>query len=167
MTRGQAHMDGRRGDSRGRQGSEATRRSVLIVEDDDRVRELMSMLMRSEGFETIELSDGIEALSYLAASEIYRRELRMPDLIVADINMPTFSGLDLLMGMRESRVRPPVMLVTGETDEEVCQEGRRLGAVCVVKKPFDVGIFLDAVDQCLAHVAMRSEKDVETIDLNS
>jgi DNA-binding response OmpR family regulator len=81
----------------------------------------MAMLMRSEGFDTIELADGIEALSYLAASEIYRTDLTMPDLIVADINMPTFSGLDLLMGIRESRVRPPVMLVTGERDEEVCR----------------------------------------------
>ncbi|CAN5804446.1 hypothetical protein BH23ACT4_BH23ACT4_15430 [soil metagenome] len=165
MTRGQSWATDRRDQDRSKKGRESRKRSALIVEDDDRVRELMAMLMRSEGFDTIELADGIEALSYLAASEIYRTDLTMPDLIVADINMPTFSGLDLLMGMRGSRVRPPVMLVTGERDEEVCRAGRRLGAVCVVRKPFDVGVFLDAVDLCLAQP--KRVFDTEVFDLDS
>lgn len=122
---------------------------VLIVEDDDRMRELMSLLMRGEGFETVELGDGIEALSYLAAVDVYRKDMRRPDLIVADINMPSFSGLDLLMGMREKTHRPPVILVTGDFDQEVHREGTRLGAAHLVKKPFDVDRFLDVVESCL------------------
>lgn len=122
---------------------------IMIVEDDDRMRELICLLMQGEGFETVELGDGIEALSYLAASDVYRRDFSRPDLIVADINMPTYSGLDLLMGMRESKHRPPVILVTGDGDEDVLREGERLGAAHLVKKPFDVDRFLEVVEACL------------------
>lgn len=152
MTTGQVMMTGPRGEDK--EEFAERKRCVLIVEDDDRVREMMALLMQSEGFETVELADGIEALSYLAASEVYRREISTPDLIVTDINMPNYSGLDLLVGMREHRNRPPVMLVTGLNDEEICDEGRRLGATCVVRKPFDIDIFLDAVETSLASPKM-------------
>lgn len=138
-------------------------RCVLIVEDDERVRELIALLMRSEGFETVELGDGMEALNYLAASEVYGRDLRRPDLVIADIHMPNYSGLDLLMGMRESRQRPPVMLVTGIKDEEIHEEARKLGAVRVVSKPFDVENFLHAVDECLASPSVPAEVEAEIV----
>ena len=126
-----------------------SKRRALIVEDDDRVRELIAMLMRSEGFETVELTDGLEALKYLAASQVYRGDVKRCDLVIADIHMPSYSGLDILMGMRESQRRPPVMLVTGIKDEEIHSEARRLGAQKVVTKPFDVETFLRAVEECL------------------
>ncbi len=125
------------------------RPKVLIVEDDDRIRELIAMLMRGEGFEVVELCDGMEALNYLAFTEVYAGQRRSPDLIVADINMPTYSGLDLLEGMKEAETRAPVMLVTGEADAEIRAEGRRLGAACVVQKPFDVDRFLYEVEVCM------------------
>ena len=123
---------------------------IMVVEDDDRMRELICLLMQGEGFETVELGDGMEALSYLAASDVYRRDLSRPDLIVADINMPTYSGLDLLMGIRERTHRPPVILVSGDGDEEIRREGERLGAACLVQKPFDVDRFLEVVEDCLS-----------------
>lgn len=125
------------------------RRRVMLVEDDARLRELMAMLLQSEGFDTIELGDGLEALSFLAALEVYRGEVLAPELIIADISMPTYSGLDMLMGMKELRERPPVMLVTGVRDEDILYEGSRLGAACVLTKPFDVDHFLDTVHLCL------------------
>ncbi len=130
------------------------KRRVLVVEDDDRIRELIAMLMRSEGFETVELADGLEALKYVAASEVYHGDVKRCDLVIADIHMPSYSGLDLLMGMRESQRRPPVMLVTGIKDEEIHREARRLGAQRVITKPFDVETFLRAVDDCLSAPVM-------------
>lgn len=171
IRRGQRQVRGR-----GRREGDRTRlkkakRCVLIVEDDQRVRELMAMLLESEGFDVVELSDGMEALNYLAASTVYRSDFRRPDLVVADIQMPTFTGLDLLMGMRESQIRPPVMLVTGVRDEEVHEEARRLGAIRVVTKPFDVDQFLDAVDECIDSnspvEAVEFDVEIVTPDLDS
>ncbi|WP_158542354.1 response regulator [Lujinxingia litoralis] len=111
---------------------------VLLVEDDEPVRELIALLLRDAGVDVVELGDGIEALNYVAACEVYRQTVRQPDVILADINMPNFSGLDLLMGLRESRVRPPVVLVTAVNDVDIHTEARRLGAVSIVQKPFEV-----------------------------
>lgn len=164
MNRGQVFGEQRPGERSDDLRIKSRKPCVLIVEDDTRVRELIAMLMQSEGFEAVELADGMEALNYLAASHVYHREVRRPDLVIADIQMPSFSGLDLLMGMRESQVRPPVMLVTGITDEEMHSEARRLGAARVVSKPFDVEYFLCAVDECLATPGMEAivEPDIRT-----
>lgn len=163
MNRGQVPGAQRRGERSDDVQHETYKRCVLIVEDDERVRELIAMLMQSEGFEAVELGDGMEALNYLAASHVYHRDVRRPDLVIADIHMPSFSGLDLLMGMRESRVRPPVMLVTGVKDEEMHREARRLGAAQVVTKPFDVDYFLRAVDECLASPSVEAVVEPEIV----
>ena len=151
-------------DEKGYPRIEEYKRRVLIVEDDDRIRELLGMLMQSEGFEVVELRDGMEALRYLSACEIYGDDVVRPDLVVADIQMPEFSGLDLLMGIREHRRRPPVVMVTGIKDDEVHREARRLGAACVINKPFDIERFLRAVDEALASppVAPVVEPDILT-----
>lgn len=122
---------------------------VWLVEDDDQIRELIAAVLRSEGFEVVELCDGIEALNHLAVAVVFADEVRRPDLVVTDIRMPNFSGLDVLMGMRECEIRPPVMLITAVRDEEIHREARRLGAVEVLTKPFGVEAFLEAVDQAV------------------
>ena len=126
------------------------RRCVLVVEDDDHIRDLIAVLLRSEDYDVVELGDGMEALNYLAASEVYGNDVRRPDLVVADILMPTFSGLDLMAGMRESDLGPPVMVVTGVRDEEIHREARRLGATRILSKPFEVPQFLVAVEDSMA-----------------
>ncbi|TXD39180.1 response regulator [Lujinxingia vulgaris] len=154
----------------GRQEQEASQRAhsglagrcVLLVEDDEAVRELIAILLKDLGVEVVELGDGIEALNYVAASEVYRRSVRRPDLIVADINMPNFSGLDLMMGLRESRVRPPVVLVTAVNDEDIQAEARRLGAVSIVQKPFEVDDLLGEVAGALLRAEQVDEDLVES-----
>lgn len=158
MRRTELFGESQEGEEREHPVVEVDRGCVLVVEDDDRVRELMALLMRSEGYEVIELGDGLEALQYMAAATVYRREMRPPDLVVADIQMPSFTGFDLLMGMREYRCRPPVMLVTGTVDEEVRDEARRLGAACVMQKPIDIDAFIDAVAVSMAESASREER---------
>ena len=164
MNRGQCSRgSGQDAQEGGHLRREERKRLALIVEDDDRIRELITMLMQSEGFEVLEMGDGMAALKYLAACEVYRDDVRRPDLVIADIQMPAFSGLDLLMGMREHRMRPPVMLVTGVTDEEVHREAQRLGAAQVITKPFDVDAFLRAVDESLASPSIPAVVEPEIV----
>lgn len=141
---------GTTGSSRDAQCREQGHGCVWLIEDDSDVRNLMAGLLRSEGFEVVELADGMEALNHLAAADVFSADVKSPDMVVADIVMPNFSGLDVLMGMRESRLSPPVMFVTGVADDELRREARRLGAVEVISKPFGVDTFLSAVDQTLA-----------------
>ena len=164
MIRGRGKAAARGEEVGDRTRTDDRKRCVMIVEDDERVRELIAALLQAEGFRAVELADGMEALNYLAFSNVYHRDIPPPDLVVADIQMPNFSGLDLLMGMRESPIRPPVMLVTGIKDGEVHQEARRLGAARVVTKPFDVDFFLNAVDDCLSRPPLPAvEPDVAIV----
>ncbi|WP_230470031.1 response regulator [Lujinxingia vulgaris] len=163
MTTGQMQAVGRQdeADASQRTRTKLAGRCVLLVEDDEAVRALIALLLNDLGVEVVELGDGIEALNYVAASEVYRRSVRRPDLIVADINMPNFSGLDLLMGLRESRVRPPVVLVTAVNDEDIQAEARRLGAVSIVQKPFEVDELLGEVAGALLRAEQSDEDLVE------
>ncbi|RDV39747.1 response regulator [Bradymonadaceae bacterium TMQ3] len=163
MTTGQMQAVGRQeeADASQRIRTKLAGRCVLLVEDDEAVRTLIALLLKDLGVEVVELGDGIEALNYVAASEVYRRSVRRPDLIVADINMPNFSGLDLLMGLRESRVRPPVVLVTAVNDEDIQAEARRLGAVSIVQKPFEVDELLGEVAGALLRAEQNDEDLVE------
>lgn len=132
-------------DNRAEFGSDDRR--VLLVEDDREVRELMASVLRDEGWKVVEMTDGMEALNYLGGARVFVDEVPAPDLVVADIVMPNFSGLDLLVGLREHEVYPPVLMVTGVGDEDVRREARRLGASRVVTKPFGVEDFVEAVDE--------------------
>lgn len=60
------------------------------------------------------------------------------DLLVTDVRMPGFSGLDVLTALRRVSVRCPVVLVTAFGDEALHQFARQLGVVAVLDKPFDV-----------------------------
>ncbi len=143
--------DGSDGERDRHEGLRAQQRQcVLVVEDDEHIRDLIAVLLRSEDYDVVELGDGMEALNYLAASEVYGNDVRRPDLVVADILMPTFSGLDLMAGMRENDLGPPVMVVTGVRDEDIHREALRLGATQILSKPFDVPAFLGAVEDSMA-----------------
>lgn len=125
------------------------RRCVWVVEDDDQIRELIAAVLVSEDYEVVELADGMEAVNHLAAAEVFPDQTRPPDLVVADLLMPNFSGIDLLAGMRESALSPPVLVVTAVRDEAVRREARRLGAERIVSKPFDVETLLHNVEHCI------------------
>ncbi|MBA2661444.1 MAG: response regulator [Bradymonadaceae bacterium] len=138
--------------------------TVLLVEDDDNVRELLAAVLRASGYDVIELGDGIEALNYLAASSVYHDALPRPDLIISDIQMPTFTGLDLLAGMRESRPRPPIILFTGHNDPELHAEAYRLGADRVLRKPLSPEVLVQVVREVLvarAHEFSASQDSEE------
>ena len=72
------------------------------------------------------------------------------DLIVSDIQMPGFTALDILAGLRRTLSHTPVILITAFGDPLVRHKAERLGAVCVFDKPFDIGDLRSAVVHALA-----------------
>jgi DNA-binding response OmpR family regulator len=84
---------------------------------------------------------GEEALSHLAQSAY--------DLILADLRMPGFDGLDLVKGIRYLNPSVPIVLMTGFGSEAIRQEATQLGVDHYVDKPFDVGELLLVVSKLL------------------
>jgi CheY-like chemotaxis protein len=117
----------------------ATRiRRVLLAEDDQELRWLIAHSLRNDGFEVLEVADGLELLDRVGASLLDTLELDAIDLIVSDVRMPGWTGLEVLAGLSSAGCQTPVVLITAFGDAEVHAAGKRLGAAAVLDKPFDL-----------------------------
>ena len=104
--------------------------TVLVVDDESGVRDLLSDALHFAGYETAVASHGREAL------DIWR--LQRIDLCVVDINMPVMDGFEFLDAIRKSDVNTPVLLLSARDSSEDIARGLRFGADDYVRKPFSV-----------------------------
>src|SRR5689334_18000726 len=79
-------------------------RRVLVADDDAEMRALLCVAMRRDGHEVIEVADGIQLLLMLETLAMKVPGSLPPDVIVSDIHMPGYSGLDLVSAMREANL---------------------------------------------------------------
>src|SRR6187455_2965437 len=118
---------------------------VLVAEDDDELRWLITRTLRKSGFDVIEARDGSALLDRAGELLVKDPSLSGLDLIVSDIRMPGWSGLDVLAGLHHSEVRVPIVLITAFGDSSTHEQAARLGAAAVVDKPFDLDHLCDVV----------------------
>jgi CheY-like chemotaxis protein len=114
---------------------------ILLAEDDADLRFLLAAALARDGHLITEAADGTEILEQLAATLATLGEPEPTpqfDLIISDIRMPGWSGLDVLAGLRHYPVVPPVVLITAFGGEQLHADARRLGAVATLDKPFDL-----------------------------
>ena len=102
---------------------------MLIIEDEELLRNLYSELLGMKGFSIETATDGKAALEIL-------NDRRKPDLILLDINMPEMDGIEFLRILKgnDKLKRIPVVLVTGVIQVEKISEGLDLGAVGYIEK---------------------------------
>jgi DNA-binding response OmpR family regulator len=146
------HVAGQSGSARGTKAWDAgfeeptkpAAAHLLIAEDDPDMRRFLVECFRDEGYRVTEAEDGGELRRRL--HEATRSPgAGAPDILVSDIRLPGFTGLELLADLRKSDWLLPVILITAFGDESVHDEGARLGAAMVLDKPFDVEDLVDAV----------------------
>lgn len=125
-------------------------RSILVVDDEIRYRELYARVLRHAGFAVLEAASATEALQHMATST--------PDMVVSDVRMPGESGLDLLRRVREKRPDLPFLLVTAYADVREAVDALKLGAVDYLAKPVDLDELLAAVRDTLG---VGSNEDAE------
>lgn len=124
-------------------------RVILLVEDDDELRRLLARVLRNDGHRVVEAANGDDALDWLGPWALEGSLEFAPDLIVSDIRLPYFTGLEILEGIRIAADEVPVILITGFPDEDTIARGLALGALCVIEKPFELGEFRAAVRSAL------------------
>ncbi|HDX9590984.1 DNA-binding response regulator [Bacillus pseudomycoides] len=108
-------------------------KTVLLVEDERRLREIVSDYFRNEGFEVIEAEDGKQALELFAEHTV--------DLIILDIMLPEIDGWSVCRRVRKESAVPIIML-TARSDEDDTLLGFELGADEYVTKPFSPKILV-------------------------
>lgn len=103
-------------------------KTILVVDDEEHIRELATMYLENEGYTVLTAADGEEALATARA--------KSPDLIVLDVMMPRLDGLDVCRELRkESDV--PVLMLTARSEEVDRIVGLELGADDYMGKPFN------------------------------
>lgn len=100
---------------------------ILVVDDDPAIAEMLTIVLQGEGFRTVVVGDGVEAVK--AAEE------HNPDLILLDVMLPGMNGIDVCKAIRETSTVPIVML-TARTDTVDVVLGLESGADDYVHKPF-------------------------------
>ncbi len=113
-------------------------RHVVLAEDDEDMRATLAMVLRNDGFEVSEARNGLELLDRVAPVLDGKEPPEPIDVIVSDIQMPCFSGMEILEGLSEVRRRPLVILITAFGDPNLQATARSLGASAVFEKPFDL-----------------------------
>ncbi len=102
--------------------------TVLVVDDDPTVREVVATYLRRDGLEVLEAADGPTALEADADAA--------PDLVVLDLMLPGLDGLEVFRRMRARRGSVPVVMLTARGDEADRVLGLEVGADDYVAKPF-------------------------------
>ena len=108
--------------------------TVLLVEDDDAIRTLVSRLLRQKGYSVLDASNAGEAL---LQSENHAGTI---DLLLSDIVMPLMSGMKLAARLRESRPGIKVILMSGYPDASVSDEERENLGYVFLQKPVEPGV---------------------------
>lgn len=124
---------------------------VMVADDDDDFRAVAVAALEADGHSTIEAHDGQELLELLDLARDDASSPR-PDVLVTDVKMPRLSGLGILAALRGARWNLAVVVVTGLSDESIETVARRLGAVRVLRKPFDPADLLAAVRDANRHL---------------
>jgi two-component system, response regulator FlrC len=102
---------------------------VLIVEDNDDLREEIYHLLTSESIECVAVSNGMDALSYVTKNEV--------SLILSDVNMSPMNGFELLVHVKRLFQPIPFLLLTAFSSVEKAVAAMKLGAVDYLTKPLN------------------------------
>jgi CheY-like chemotaxis protein len=116
---------------------------ILVIEDEETVRENILELLDAEGFEAIAAENGRIGL------ELAKRYL--PDLILCDVRMPELDGYGVLTALRSevTTTEIPFLFLTAKAAKTDLSYGLELGATAYITKPFTLSELLDAIAQAL------------------
>jgi DNA-binding NtrC family response regulator len=114
---------------------------VLVVDDDENIRRLVSCALTGAGFKVNAAANGEDAWE-----ELRRKQY---DLLVTDNEMPRLSGLELIARIRSRGMSLSVIMASGTCPVESVGNDAQLRLTAVLPKPFKIGELLDAVRQAL------------------
>jgi response regulator RpfG family c-di-GMP phosphodiesterase len=122
---------------------------ILIVDDDQGIRRLLSDGLELEGFECRDASGATEALGLLASQPF--------DVVISDLRMPGTSGLELLQGVRKKHPQVAFLMATAVDDVRVSIQAMKAGADDYLVKPFQLDEVLTALDRAIQRKRLEQE----------
>ncbi|WP_448548638.1 response regulator [Thalassotalea fusca] len=104
---------------------------VLVVDDSNSIRDMVSFTLKSAGYDTVEAKDGMEGLTKAKSSDF--------DLVISDVNMPNMDGINLCQELRKLPTFKftPILMLTTESSGDMKSKGKAAGATGWLVKPFN------------------------------
>lgn len=132
-------------------------KKILIVDDEQHVRQLLSKVLRKEGYEIYTAADGIEGLQVFQDNNI--------DVIISDIKMPGMDGIEFLHEVKSQQPDVGFILITAFATTETAIDAIKSGAQDYVTKPFDINEIINAVKKIVASNDADSDVPFKGIEL--
>ncbi len=124
--------------------------TILVIDDDESLRDTIAMLLEHEGFRTVQAADGKQGLDQALIAK--------PDLILVDLRLPLISGVDLCKRLRNSGVATPIIVLSAVCDELDKVLLLEIGADDYVVKPFGTRELLARIRAVLRRSGVESHK---------
>lgn len=131
-------------------------KTILVVDDEDRIRRLLKMYLEKENYTIEEAADGEAALN-MAMNNDY-------DLILLDLMLPKMDGIDVAQALREEK-NTPIMMLTAKGEEVNRIQGLEVGADDYIVKPFSPREIVLRVSAILRRTQPENTKEADDLDV--
>ena len=133
------------------------RTRILIVDDEAAMREVLELRLQEWGFEIFLAEEGMEGKEKAESCD--------PDIVISDIIMPQYSGMDLLRILRAGKPSRPIILMTAQATIDLAVEAMKLGAHDFITKPIDYSKLRAILESAETEIALRQEFDKLSLQL--
>jgi two-component system nitrogen regulation response regulator NtrX len=124
-------------------------KQILVVDDEERIRQSLNGVLKDEGYDVEEAKDGVQALK--------RVESDPPDVVLLDIWMPGMDGIETLERIKTQTPNLPVIMISGHANIELAVKATKLGAYDFIEKPLSLEKVLLAVNHALLYSKLEQE----------
>lgn len=124
-------------------------KQILVVDDEERIRQSLNGILEDEGYEVLEAKDGPQALKQIEADP--------PELVLLDIWMPGMDGMEVLERMKGQIPNLPVIMISGHGNIELAVKAVKLGAYDFIEKPLSLEKVLLTVNNALLFSKLEQE----------
>lgn len=115
--------------------------AILLVEDDEAMRDLLQMLLEGRGYQVIVTRNGTEAL------KVYKHSEKRIRVIISDVEMPGLNGAELYWQIREMNPMVNMIMISGFLDPQMMRRLQEAGVRCFLQKPFSPEAILKALQE--------------------
>lgn len=136
------------------------KRTVLVIEDDSAIAEVLTYNLEREGFDVLRASDGRDGLRQAQTAE--------PDLVILDLMLPGIDGIEICRELRADKAtrNMALLMLTAKSEETDQIIGFTVGADDYVTKPFSMKVLLQRVRALLNRRQMVSESEQDSVELH-
>ena len=124
-------------------------KNIMLVDDEDKIRNILSKLLTHEGYHVLAVSNGRQTLELYPSFN--------PDLMILDYKMPGMTGMELMKEIRKLNPNQTILLLTAFGNVSLAVEAIKEGAYDFIEKPFDNEKFLHTINKAIENNQLKTK----------